>query len=69
MTGSDQQIKKLMEERAARLHFAAFIKARFGDNRESFKKDVLSGSMAGFQTKLNVFVGDLKKHMTKFVKG
>jgi len=68
MTANDQQRKELMEERAARLHFAAFVKTRIDEGGAGFNKDMLSGSTPDFQAKLNVFIGDLKVHMTEFVE-
>lgn len=57
-----------MEERAARLHFAAFVKTRIDEGGAGFNKDMLSSSTLDFQAKLNVFVGDLKVYMTEFVE-
>ncbi|RDL36170.1 uncharacterized protein BP5553_06782 [Venustampulla echinocandica] len=68
MTSIPQHRKKLMNERAARLHFAAFIKARIEKSEGGFNKDMFSSSKIDFQAKLDIFVGDLKVHMTEFVK-
>jgi hypothetical protein len=68
MTANDQQRKRFIEERAARLHFAAFVKTRINEGGAGFTKDMLSNSTPDFQVKLNVFVRDLKVHMIEFVE-
>ncbi|KAH8593889.1 hypothetical protein B0O99DRAFT_546517 [Bisporella sp. PMI_857] len=68
MTTTDQQCKKLTKERAARLHFAAFVKTCIDQSGGGFNKYMLSGSMPNFQARLNKFIGDLKVHMTEFIK-
>jgi hypothetical protein len=69
MTATGQQRRKLMEQRAARLYFAAFVKTLIDESGGAgFNKDMLSGSTPDFQAKLNVFVRDLKVHMTGFVE-
>jgi len=65
MSSRDQDRKKWMDERAARLHFAEFIKARAGPQ---FSNTMVSGSAAEFEGKLSTFVGDLKAYMTEFVE-
>jgi len=69
MTATGQQRRKLEEQWASRLHFAAFVKKLIGEGGGAgFNRDMLSGSTPEFQAKLNVFVGDLKEYMTKFVE-
>ena len=68
MAATSQQRNTLMGQRAARLHFAAFVKTCIDKGGAVSNNYVLSGSTADFQTKLNVFVRDLKDHMTEFVE-
>ena len=58
----------LMWERAARLHFADFVRKRFEKFKGSFGKEMLSGSLSHFQSSLGGFIEQLKVHMTGFVK-
>jgi hypothetical protein len=68
MTATAQDRKKLMNERAARLHFATFVKRRIGEGSEGFSRDMLFGSTPDFQAKLDAFIGDLKVYMMEFVE-
>ncbi len=68
MMAFDRQRKKLMAGRAARLHFAAFVKTHIDEGGVNFNKNMLSGSTSDFQAKLNVFIRDLKVHMVEFIE-
>jgi hypothetical protein len=69
MTAINLQRKKLKAERAARLHFAAFVKALVNeDGGAGFNRHMLSGSTPEFQARLTRFVGNLNVHMTGFVE-
>ncbi|KAL3417690.1 set domain-containing protein 5 [Phlyctema vagabunda] len=57
----------LETERATRLHFASFIRAHIGKNGADFANGLLSSSEAVFKAKLDVFLMDVKMHMTEFV--
>jgi hypothetical protein len=48
MTAAAQDRKKLMNERAARLHFATFVKRRIGEGGEGFSRDMLFSSTPDF---------------------
>jgi hypothetical protein len=65
---ANQGRKKLMEERAVHLHFAAFVKTRIDEGRDDFTKHMLCGSASVFQAKLDVFIRNLKVCMTSLVE-
>ncbi|KAI1373396.1 hypothetical protein F4677DRAFT_462335 [Hypoxylon crocopeplum] len=56
-------------ERPLRLHFAAFVKERFGEDApQNSVKDFLGGTAEEFQGKLDRYVVDLKQYLAEFVQ-
>jgi len=68
MMSSGAGRKKLMMQREARLHFAAFVKSRVNDSEGGFVKGVLADTPSGGDDRIRLWVEDLKNYMTEYVK-
>lgn len=58
---------ELILERNARLHFAAFVKAKI--DQSHFSKNMLSGTADDFELKAGTLIEELKVYVSEFVVG